>query len=264
MLDLAEVCKLYNVNFGNLDVLKCEHKISFTNCAECCQKVSSMWLLDSGISVHFTNNKNDFIKYTPSERQPVRTATHTIWVEGQGTVLLRHYVNGTLVMTRVHPVLYIPAVATQLLSMGEFLQSGLCMKGNSQCITLTHKNKPFVQRKPLIIGQTLYWLDALTTTVEAHFIEAIYKVDYNLMHCHLGHHPMRFLDEQKSIPRVCLMGFLFLLLPKYALDVCKARCPLHHILLQIQWLLKHLSRYILISKVLLNHHTTSISILSSF
>ena len=29
MSDLAEVCKMYNVNFGVLDVLKCEHKISF-------------------------------------------------------------------------------------------------------------------------------------------------------------------------------------------------------------------------------------------
>ena len=198
MSDLAEVCKLYNVNFGVLDVLKCEHKISFTNCAECRQKVSSMWLLDSGASAHFTNNKNDFIKYTPSERQPVRAATHTIWVEGQGTVLLRHYVNGTLVTTRVHPVLYIPAIATRLLSMGEFLQSGLRVKGSSQRITLTHKNKPFVQCKPLIIGQTLYWLDALTTTVEARFIEAIYKVDYDLMHRCLGHPSNEVLRRAKE------------------------------------------------------------------
>ena len=117
MSDLAEVCKLYNVNFGVLDVLRCKHKISFTNCAECRQKVSSMWLLDSGDSAHFTNNKNDFIEYTPSERQPVRTAAHTIWVEGKGTVLLRHYVNGTLVTTRVHPVLYIPAKAMQLVAL---------------------------------------------------------------------------------------------------------------------------------------------------
>ena len=66
--------------------------------------------------------------------------------------------------------------------MGEFLQQGLRVKGNSLHITLTHKNKPFVQCRPLIIGQTLYWLDALTTMVEARFIEEIYKVDYDLMH----------------------------------------------------------------------------------
>ena len=106
-----EVSKLYNVNFGVLDVLKCEHHIAYTKCAECRQKVSTMWLLDSGASAHFTNNKNDFIDYMPaseSDRQPVRTAAHTIWIEGQGTVLLRHYLNGNLATTRLHPVLYIP------------------------------------------------------------------------------------------------------------------------------------------------------------
>ena len=64
--------------------------------------MSSMWLLDSGASAHFTNNKNDFIEYTPvslSERIPVRTASHTIFVEGSGTVLLQHYINDSLVMT---------------------------------------------------------------------------------------------------------------------------------------------------------------------
>ena len=179
MLSVKEVSKLYNVNFGVLDVLKCEHHIAYTKCAECHQKVSTMWLLDSGASAHFTNNKNDFIEYMPaseSDRQPVKTAAHTIWIEGQGTVLLRHYLNGNLATTRLHPVPYIPAMTTRLLSMGEFLQSGLCVKGNSQCITLTHKNKLFVPCKPLIIGQTLYWLDALTTTVEARFIETIYKL----------------------------------------------------------------------------------------
>ena len=110
---VKEVSKLYNVNFGVLDVLKCEHHIVHTKCAECCQKVSTMWLLDSGASAHLTNNKNDFIKYTPaseSDRQPVRTTAHTIWIEGQGTVLLRHYLNGNLATTRFHPVLYIPAM----------------------------------------------------------------------------------------------------------------------------------------------------------
>ena len=30
-----EISKLYNVNFGVLDVLKCEHHIAYTKCAEC-------------------------------------------------------------------------------------------------------------------------------------------------------------------------------------------------------------------------------------
>ena len=51
---MKEVSKLYNVNFGVLDVLNCEHYIAYTKCAECCQNVSTMWLLDSGPSANFT------------------------------------------------------------------------------------------------------------------------------------------------------------------------------------------------------------------
>ena len=80
-----------------------------------------MWLLDSGASVHFTFSKNDFIEYTSfseSERLPVGTAAHQIFVEGSGTVLLRHYIDESLVTTRIHSVLYIPAMSTHLLSIG--------------------------------------------------------------------------------------------------------------------------------------------------
>jgi hypothetical protein len=82
--------------------------------------------------------------------------------------------------------------------MGEFFQQGLWLKGNSHHITLTHKNKPFVHFKPLIIGQTLYWLDKLTTTVEARFIETIYKVDYDLMHRRFGHPSKEVLRRAKD------------------------------------------------------------------
>ena len=101
-----------------------------------------MWLLDSGASAHFTNNISDFIEYEPMpvhDRIPVNTATHTIFVEGTGTVLLKHYINETHVTTRVHPVLYIPEMSTHLLSMGEFLQQGMRVLGNSLQITLQNK-----------------------------------------------------------------------------------------------------------------------------
>src|SRR3984885_5518671 len=188
----SEVTQLYNMSIDALDILKCEHNVIFSQCVKCRMKMSSMWLLDSGASAHFTNNKNDFIEYTPvslSERIPVRTASHTIFVEGSGTVLLRHYINDSLVTTRVHPVLFIPTMSTRLLSMGEFLQQGMRIMGNSLQISLSHKNHLFVQCKPLITGQTLYWLDATSTAVDVQsaITPVIYKVDYDLMHCRLGH-----------------------------------------------------------------------------
>ena len=62
-----------------LDIWKCKHDVISSQCAKCQMKMSSMWLLDSGASVHFTFNKNDFFDYTPfseSERLAVRTAAH--------------------------------------------------------------------------------------------------------------------------------------------------------------------------------------------
>ena len=82
-----------------------------------------------------------------------------------------------------------------LLTPCEFKPIHLCC---SSRITLTHKNKPFVQCKPLIIGQTLYWLDVLTTMVEARSIEAIYKVDYDLIHRRLGHPSKEVLKRAKD------------------------------------------------------------------
>jgi len=64
--------------------------------------MKNMWLLDSGASAHFTNNISDFINYMPiakSDRMPVKTAAHMIYVEGTGTVLLRHYIANKLYST---------------------------------------------------------------------------------------------------------------------------------------------------------------------
>ena len=94
LYDTEEVAQLYNLYFNIFDVLECEHKFSYRQCDKCNKRICSMWLLDSGVSVHSTFDKEDFIEYKPvSDRQPVKTAAHTIYVEGTGTVLLRHEVN---------------------------------------------------------------------------------------------------------------------------------------------------------------------------
>ena len=98
----GEVNKLYNVQFDVLDILKCEHDFILNQCAKCCEKTSTMWLLDSGASGHFSNNRSDFIHYTPLSkinRIPVQTASTPTFVEGYGTVLLKHKLNGSLVTT---------------------------------------------------------------------------------------------------------------------------------------------------------------------
>jgi hypothetical protein len=195
---------MYNISSALLDLLECEHNEYFSQCAECIKRTQNMWLLDSGASAHFTNNLSDFIEYKPiakSERMPVKTAAQMLYVEGTGSVLLEHYVADKPVITRVYPVLYIPRISIRLLSMGVFLQQGLRVLGNSQHINLLRKNKKIVQCKPLLHGQSLYWLDAsISTLTESHIANqsALLNVDYDLMHRRLGHPSKEVLRRAKE------------------------------------------------------------------
>jgi len=137
-LSVNKKADLYYVNTISFDLLKCQHNKYLSQCAKCKECTNNMWLLDSGASAHFTNKISDFIDYTPiaeSDRMPVRTVAHTIYVEGTGTVLLKHYITNKLVTTRVSPVFYIPSMSTRLLSMGVFLQQGLRVNTPSAWLT---------------------------------------------------------------------------------------------------------------------------------
>ena len=71
---------------------------------------------------------------------------------------------------------------------------------NSLQITLQNKKHSFVQCKPLMTGQMLYWLDAETTLINAQVIDTpdVYKIDYDLMHHHLGHSSKKVLRGAKE------------------------------------------------------------------
>ena len=85
----------------------------------------TLWLLDSGASLHFTHDINDFIEYSPlKEELTVVTANGRTRATGVGTVLL----NCGTQRVRISPVYYIPELTSRLLSMGEFLREGLTVK----------------------------------------------------------------------------------------------------------------------------------------
>jgi hypothetical protein len=128
---------------NNLD---CKHRQSFAQCNHCkgksASKMGTLWLLDSGASLHFTHDFNNFIEYetaNPADRMPVRTVLDIVHIEGKGTVLLEHKVNNKLVQTRLYPVHYIPKISTRFISMGQFLNNGLSVKGDACHISLYDK-----------------------------------------------------------------------------------------------------------------------------
>ena len=46
------------------------------------------WMLDSGASMHFTNDMNDFVEYQPIPPISIKTAINSVSVKGKGTIIL--------------------------------------------------------------------------------------------------------------------------------------------------------------------------------
>jgi hypothetical protein len=99
----------------------------------------TQWVLDSGASQHFTFDINDFVMYEAiPEPIQVLTATTTTNIVGMGAVII----NTRQGAHRISPVWYIPDLTTQLLSLGQFLQSGLSSRGSARVISLyTNKER---------------------------------------------------------------------------------------------------------------------------
>jgi len=119
----------------NVNVEFCCPLLSELDAEENLNKVS--WILDSGASLHYPGDINDFVKYAPLEK-PIKAATATTTstdIIGVGTVLMT--IEGSKHMICVAPVYFVPDLSSHLLSLGVFLRrSGFTTKGDSQHITV--------------------------------------------------------------------------------------------------------------------------------
>jgi hypothetical protein len=126
------------------------HNCPVSGCTECNglrakKSEKSLWILDSGASKHFTFALSDFLEYT-ALKHPIKvtTAANPIFIIGEGTVLLQHYVSHERIkqpcIMRLYPVYYLPNITSRLLSLGDFLQQGILCYGSSKQITLATKN----------------------------------------------------------------------------------------------------------------------------
>ena len=94
-------------------------------------------MLNSGASWHFTYNANDFIELEAIPPVPIYTANGWTDITGKGTVIFT--VDGCTI--RVYPVYHVSDINTCLLSLGQFLQSGLHSRGSAREITLTQRQE---------------------------------------------------------------------------------------------------------------------------
>jgi len=137
------------------------------------------WILDSGASRHFTYDINDFVEYETITSTPVRTATSYTSIIGKGTVILT--VNGTTV--RISPVYHIPDLTSRLLSLGQFLKSGLHSRGSAREISLQEEENIFLSFYPRHENDNIYVIRSLVGADINAQIKTIYSIDFEVMHC---------------------------------------------------------------------------------
>jgi len=149
------------------------------------------WMLDSGSSSHFTPLKSDFTDYELLRSpQEVKTAAHTIYLVGKGTVFIDHImvIKGKKVKKtlRIYPVYYLPHLTVRLLSLGTFLQQGLSIYGNTSRISLLANSKiEVLQCVPCKQGDTIYCLNSTSAHLQS--IHSVFVEDYEIMHRWLEH-----------------------------------------------------------------------------
>ena len=155
-------------------------------CCSSCEKTKNktMWMLDSGASLHFTNDLDDFIEYEAIAPVLIRTATTVTHVVGRGTVILT--VDGVAI--RISPVYYIPDLTTRLLSLGQFMRSGLSSRGSARSITVYDKEgKDLLTFHPRHENDSIYVIWSLVGRQNCAEVSTIYAVDFEVMHRRLAH-----------------------------------------------------------------------------
>ena len=183
--------------------------------------IETEWMLDSGASSHFTFNINDFVEYELIEPVDIQTANSHTSMVGKGTVLFIMEEE----IIRIYPVLYIPDLNQRILSMGQFLQSGMLTVGTSKVISILEKDQTvFLNFHPRRQGHTIYTIKSLLGIGNhQNTIQTIYQVDYEILHQRMAHPS----DEVMRHANKFVKGFLVLILQKRiisALDVLKERC----------------------------------------
>ena len=92
--------------------------------------------MDSGASLHFTGDRNDFTYFQDGDFGESETANGLAKITGKGVIFIKHTVeleDGSEYekVSHLEPVYYMPKLTIRLLSMGTLLQQDLEMTGSS-------------------------------------------------------------------------------------------------------------------------------------
>ena len=103
-------------------------------------------------------------------------------------MFLQHNVkrNGQVIeqqTTHLSPVYYIPGLSSRLMSMGEFLHSGLEVQGSAESLELIKEHgRIAMQCLPVQRSDTIHWVKTQTVMLSKANVVTIYVADYDIWH----------------------------------------------------------------------------------
>jgi len=164
-------------------------------CADCKDNSKSNfieWIVDSGASVHFTDNKVDFsnLRFFDEKDWPkAQTANGATAIHGHSTVFVKTWVDNTnsqmATISRLSPVFYMPGIGIRLLSMGLLLKGNMQIKGDERTLEFIQAQTGKVKLVALtrLFTDTIYWVKSEVLTgseLTAH--KSMHRDNYNLWH----------------------------------------------------------------------------------
>lgn len=105
----------------------------------------SIWILDSGATSHFAHDWSIFVSYQSIQPLPVGTADkgHCMNAIGVGTVVVTFDLNGKSTHFKLHDVLHVSALQSNLLSHPKLAKRGYSTYSNRNRLYILEGNVPF-------------------------------------------------------------------------------------------------------------------------
>ena len=148
---------------------------------------SEKWLIDSGASVHITNNDEKMSKVEPAFETIIVGNGMEVKAKKKGTVTIKTE-QGTLL--QMSNVLYVPNFEKNLLSVAKLTSNGATVSADSEKMTLT-KGELTITTKKETGNNGMYYITGERIETQESGLVALNKqprsVDINVAHKLLGH-----------------------------------------------------------------------------
>ena len=175
--------------------INCRYASHCADCKDNSKSLSSLieWIVDSGASVHYTDNKSDFseLKLWPEKERPsAQTANGAAAIHGLGTVFMKTWIDNspkpqTVTKSHLYPVFYMPGMGIHLLSMGLILKGNMHIKGDERTLRFVDAQTGAVKLVAVtkLFTDTIYWINLeILTGSELIAHKSLHRDDFDLWH----------------------------------------------------------------------------------